>query len=372
MLNGYTLSRMLLSPARALLVTNPNCCKNFIFDGELSGFSDGPDTTSNSRARLFSSATASSSLARSSSLLFPSGADFFRAALVINFWSNKLTRGRDDVGVSDLFRCRCQVSDVTFGCTTVWLRSDVLLQLTAGDQCWDEPCRPTTRFNGVSSVVPAADNAPNFTSNRAAAWGSRRCTSAAFPFLSDVFRCSRGGGGLSGVLLEWDGLASLFRWLTVSTREATSNGRWNFCSGWVARTGGAPARGGIVNVSGNSLSEEEGRLASLLLGENRRESLTDLSRSCNNCCYTIIHRQKHVNVQCSNHFISYYQSVYFKQDGHSIEKNTELKVGVTWTVLWQLQHNSYATSDTHYVNSTKSFSNLLHSKGKLKKAQIKT
>jgi len=191
-----------------------------------------------------------------------------------------------------LFRWRCQLSDITYGCITEWPRSEALVQLTAGDQCWDVACLPTTRFNGVSSTVPAADKVPYLTSNLAAACGCRRCTSTAVPFLSDVLRCTSGGGGLSGVLLECDCFANLFRWLAASTRDATSNGRWNFCSGWVASTGGTPLREGIVNVNGSSLSEDEGRLVSFLPGENRRKSFADLSRSCINCCYTNIHEQK--------------------------------------------------------------------------------
>jgi len=279
----------MLSPARALLVTNPNCCKNFIFDGELSGLSGGPDVMRRSRARLLDSETSHSSALCSSSLLLLSGAtDLWRAAFIADFRSNKLTRGNDDDDnddISDLLRWRWQLSDVTIGCNTDRLRSEVVLQLMAGDHCWDELCRPITRFNGVSSTVPAADNVLDFTSNLAAAGGCRRCTSTAVPFFSDVFRCNSGGGGLSGVLLECDGLVNLFRWPAASTRAATSNGRWNFCSGWAAVTVGTPPRGGIVNVNGNSLSAEEaGRLTSFLPGENRRESFADLSRSCSKCC----------------------------------------------------------------------------------------
>ena len=307
---------MLLSPARALLVTNPNCCRNFIFDGELSGMRGGPDIISRSRARLLASATSSSSSACSSSLLFTSGADeFLRAAFIADFRSNKLTTGYDDDDdVSDLFRWRRQLSNVTFGCTTDCPRSEVLLQFAAGDQFWDELCRPTTKFNGVSSVTPADDNVPNFTSNLAAAWAGRRCISTVVPFLSDVFRCNSGGGGLSGVLFECGGgLAGLLRWLAASTRDATSNGRWNFCSGWAATIGGTLPRGGIVNVKGNSLSEEDGTLVSVLPGEKRRESRTDLSRSCNNCCYTEtcmhVNRQKY-NINCRIYNSMYSQSIY--------------------------------------------------------------
>jgi len=285
-----TIIKALLLPARVLLVTSPNCCRNFIFDGELSGLRGGPDMMSKSRASLLASATSSSSVVGSSSLLLPS-ADFWRAAFIVDFRSNKLTTGNDEDDDDDLCRWRCQAESdaAAFGCNTGWLRSQVLAQFACGADMWwdlDEPCRPTTRFNGVSSAVPA----PNFASNLVAAtvWCSgRRCESTAVvPFLSVVLRCSNGGGGRSGVLFECGGLADLLLWLAASGREETSNGRWNFFSGWAAVTGGIPPRGGIVKVNGSSLSAADDWSTSVLPAEYRCRSFTDLSRSCNNCCYT--------------------------------------------------------------------------------------
>jgi len=254
---------------------------------------------SSNRARLLASAMShSSSFDWSSSLLCPSTTDdddFWRAAFIADFLSNKLMTRDDADDVSDLLCWRWQVSDDTLGGSTARLRSDALLQFMAGDQCWDDDdalCRPTTRFNGVSSAMLTAD-VPNFTSSLAAdCGGCRRGTSAAVPFLSDLLRCSSGGGGLSELLPECDsGLANLFRWLVAaSAREATSNGRWNFCSGWVAAATGGPPREGIVNVNGKSLSAEDGRLTSFLPGDSRRESFTDLS--CSGCCYANMHTEK--------------------------------------------------------------------------------